>query len=188
VGRLTLVDLDEVCVSNVNRQLHALDPAVGRAKVEVMAERVRGINPECDVRPVPEFFTEANAESLLATRYDYVVDAIDSLTNKCRLIALCREKQLPLVTCGGAGGRRDASAVRVTDLAFTSHDRLLQKVRETLRKQFNFPRGEEPFGVDCVFSPEAPVFPRCDGSVSAEREAGSDLRLNCESVSARQRS
>src|SRR5882762_8789777 len=74
VGHLTLVDLDEVCVSNINRQLHALNPEVGRAKVEVMAERIRGINPECDVRPVTEFFTESNAASLLNTRYDYVVD------------------------------------------------------------------------------------------------------------------
>src|SRR4051812_17297893 len=102
VGHLTLVDLDEVCVSNVNRQLHAINSEVGRAKVEVMAERVRGINPECDVRPVTEFFTESNAASLFNTRYDYVVDAIDSLTNKCRLIAQCRDQQIPIVICGGA--------------------------------------------------------------------------------------
>src|SRR5436190_14289846 len=79
VRHLTLVDLDEVCVSNVNRQLHALNADVGRAKVEVMAERVRGINPECAVRPILEFLTESNAELLLATHYNYVVDAIDSL-------------------------------------------------------------------------------------------------------------
>ena len=123
VGQLTLVDLDEICISNVNRQLHALNADVGRAKVEVMAERVRGINPECDVRPLPEFFTESNAEALLNTRYDFVVDAIDSLANKCRLIALCRDKKIPIVTCGGAGGRQDPTQVRVADLADTSHDR-----------------------------------------------------------------
>ncbi len=181
IGKLTLIDLDEVCVSNVNRQLHALNDAVGRAKVEVMAERVRGINPECDVRAVTEFFTEANAAELLATRFDYVVDAIDSVGNKCRLIALCRERGLPIVVCGGAGGRRDATQVRVSDLAATSHDRLLQKVRDTLRKDFGFPRGKIKFGIDCVHSPEAPVFPQCDGGVAATREEGSDLRLNCES-------
>lgn len=181
VGALTLVDLDDVCVSNVNRQLHALDPEVGRPKVEAMAQRVRGINAGCSIRAVPEFFTESNADALLSGPFDYVLDAIDSVSNKCRLIAMCRSKDLPLVTCGGAGGRRDATAVRVADLAVTTHDRLLQKVRERLRKEFGFPRGAEPFGVDCVYSPEAPVFPRCDGSVAAEREAGSNLQLNCES-------
>jgi tRNA threonylcarbamoyladenosine dehydratase len=181
VGRLTLIDLDEICVSNVNRQLHALNDAVGRAKVDAMAERVRGINPECDVRTVPEFFTEANAAELLGGGFDFVVDAIDSVRNKCVLIAQCRERNIPVVCCGGAGGRRDATQVRVADLAVTSHDRLLQKVRDTLRKDFGFPRGEKKFGVECVYSPETPVFPTCDGGVSTTREAGTDLRLNCES-------
>jgi len=181
VGKLTLIDLDDVCVSNVNRQLHAVNEAVGRAKVEVMAERARGINPECDVRAMTEFFTEANAHELLATPYDYVVDAIDSVSNKCRLIAQCRERNIPIVTCGGAGGRRDATQLRVSDLAFTTHDRLLQKVRDILRKDFGFPRGEKEFGIDCVHSPEPPMFPRCDGTVSATREQGAELRLNCES-------
>jgi tRNA threonylcarbamoyladenosine dehydratase len=184
IGRLTLVDLDEVCVSNVNRQLHALDPDLGRAKVEVMAERVRGINSECDARPVLEFFTEANAGTLLGTRYDYVVDAIDSLKNKCLLLARCRERGIPIVTCGGAGGRRDTTAVRVADLAFTTHDRLLQKVRDKLRKDFGFPRGETAFGIDAVFSPEPPAFPARDGTVCRQRPSGVEgeaLKLNCDS-------
>jgi tRNA A37 threonylcarbamoyladenosine dehydratase len=184
VGRLTLVDLDEVCVSNVNRQLHALDAAIGRAKVEVMADRVRSINPECDTRPAMEFFTASNADGLLSSRYDFVVDAIDSLTNKCLLIAKCRAAGTPVLTCGGAGGRRDPTQIRVCDLAFTSHDRLLQKARVKLRKDFGFPRDEEPFGVSAVFSREAPVFPAGDGSVCAQRPAnpdGESLKLNCDS-------
>ena len=184
VGRLTLVDLDEVCVSNVNRQLHALNADVGRAKVEVRAERARGINPECAVRAAAEFFTAANADALLSARYDFVVDAIDSLTNKCLLIARCHEAGVPIVTCGGAGGRRDPTQTRIADLAFTSHDRLLQKVREKLRQEFGFPRGEKKFGVPAVFSPETPVFPARDGSVCAQREAGANgesLKLNCDS-------
>jgi tRNA A37 threonylcarbamoyladenosine dehydratase len=184
IGQLTLVDLDEVCVSNVNRQLHALNADVGRAKVEVMAERVRGINPECDARPVLEFFTEANAAALLDTRYDYVVDAIDSLANKCRLIALCRDREIPIVTCGGAGGRRDPTQIRVADLALTTHDRLLQKTRDVLRKEFGFPRGEKNFGVAAVYSPEPPVFPSRDGGICSQREkeaSGESLKLNCDS-------
>ena len=184
VGHLTLVDLDEVCVSNVNRQLHALNAEIGRAKTEVMAERVRGINPECEVRPALEFFTEASADALLDARYDFVVDAIDSLANKCLLIARCRDREIPLVTCGGAGGRRDPTAVRIADLACTTHDRLLQKVRDRLRKDFGFPRGENRFGIDAVYSPESPVYPARDGTVCAQRETagnGQALRLNCDS-------
>ncbi len=184
LGHLTLVDLDEVCVSNVNRQLHAINADIGRAKTEVMAERVRSINPECEVRPAMEFFTESNADALLSTRYDFVVDAIDSLTNKCLLIARCRHHGFPLVTCGGAGGRRDPTAVRVTDLAFTTHDRLFQKVRDKLRKDFGFPRGDGPFGIDAVYSPEPPMFPARDGTVCARRETNGDgesLKLNCDS-------
>jgi tRNA threonylcarbamoyladenosine dehydratase len=184
VGRLTLVDLDEVCVSNVNRQLHALNSEVGRAKVKVMAERVRNISPECDARPALQFFTAETAGALLAPRYDFVVDAIDSLANKCLLIAHCRAADIPIVTCGGAGGRRDPTRVQVADLALTSHDRLLQKVRETLRKDFDFPRGEKKFGVPAVFSAEPPVFPDRDGTVCARRPAaanGESLKLNCDS-------
>ncbi len=184
LGHLTLIDLDEICVSNVNRQLHALDPNIGRAKVEVMAERVRAINPECVVRPVPDFFTESNAAALLQDRYQYVVDAIDTMTNKCRLIALCREKQISIVTCGGAGGRQDPTQVRIADLARTTHDRLLTKVRDTLRKEFGFPGGAKAFGVEAVYSPEAPVFPARDGGTCARREPavdGESLKLNCDS-------
>src|ERR1017187_120937 len=107
VGALTLVDLDEVCVTNINRQLHALTETVGRAKVEVMGERIRAINPDCRVTAEPKFFNEQTAEEFLAPKYDFVLDAIDTVTNKVLLLAGCREKNLPVVSCGGAGGRRD---------------------------------------------------------------------------------
>ena len=180
IGAITMVDLDEVCVSNVNRQLHALDANVGRAKAEVMAERVRGINPECDVRPVLEFFTESSAATLFDTSYDYVVDAIDSITNKCRLIALCRDRQLPVIICGGAGGRRDPTQVRVADLSLTTHDRLLTKARDVLRKEFGFPGPGKTFGVEAVYSSEPPVYPSSSGGVCAKRESGA-MKLNCDS-------
>jgi tRNA A37 threonylcarbamoyladenosine dehydratase len=180
VGKLTLVDLDEICVSNINRQLHALDAEVGRPKVEVMAERIRGINPECEIRPALEFFTESSAASLFSTRYEYVVDAIDSITNKCRLIALCRDQQVPIITCGAAGGRRDPTQVRVADLGLTTHDRLLTKTRDVLRKEFGFPSGGKLFGVEAVYSPEPPVYPSSTGGVCDRREGGA-MKLNCDS-------
>ncbi len=183
IGALTLVDLDEICVSNVNRQLHALDGNVGRAKADVLAERVRAVHPECRVTPVQEFFTHASAERILAPQFDAVVDAIDAVSNKTRLIAMCRERNLVIVTTGGAGGRRDPTAIRVTDLAFTEHDRLLLNVRVQLRRLHGFPRGDAAFGVPCVFSPEAPVFPGDHGSVCARRPANArrgELQLNCD--------
>ena len=179
VGALTLIDLDEVCITNVNRQVHALDGTVGRAKVNVMAERVRLINPDCRVTPVAEFFTEANAARLLAPSFDFVVDAIDAIANKCRLLALCRERKLPVIACGAAGGRLDATAVRVTDLTDATHDRLLAEVRKRLRQDHGFPPQGQKLGVAAVFSPESPVAPAPADCANAAGEPGSP-RLNCE--------
>lgn len=180
VGALTLIDLDEVCVTNINRQLHALDGTVGRAKVDVMAERVRLINPECRVTPVAEFFTEANAARLLAPDFSFVVDAIDSVSNKCRLLALCRERKLPVVSCGAAGGRLDATGVRVADLADVTHDRLLSEVRKRLRKEHGFPPLGKKLGVPCVFSPETPVEPEPPACAAEGHGSEAPPRLNCE--------
>ena len=191
IGRLTLVDLDDVCVSNINRQLHALDSTVGRSKVEVMAERVRAISPEARVEGRVEFFTADTASRLLGLeaglgsedRPDFVVDAIDAMSNKVRLIALCHGAGIPLVVCGGAGGRRDPTAVRVADLATVTHDRLLSEVRKRLRQKHGFSRTAKKLRIDCVHSAEAPVFPDRDGQVCATRASDNEmpLRLNCES-------
>jgi len=186
VGALTLIDLDEVCLSNVNRQLPALDGAVGRFKAEVLADRVRAIQPSCQVRPTIEFFTESSAERLLAPRFDAVVDAIDAVANKCRLIAACRARELPVVACGGAGGRRDTTALRRADLANVTHDRLLAEVRKRLRREHGFPAPGRSMEVPCVFSAEPPMVPRQDGTVCRATEAeavpGEETarRLNCD--------
>jgi tRNA A37 threonylcarbamoyladenosine dehydratase len=181
VGTITLVDLDEVCVSNINRQLHALTHTVGRAKVDVMAERIRAINPDCRIHQEQQFFNEQTAAGLLAPKFDFVVDAIDSVTNKVLLLANCRRKHLPVVACGGAGGRRDGTAVRLADLAKVTHDRLLAEVRKKLRKEFHLSADNATLGVMCVYSAELPVFQQPDGSVCENRaEAADGTRLNCE--------
>jgi len=179
VGELTLVDLDDVCISNVNRQLHAVAGELGQPKAEAMARRVQAINADCVVHPVQAFFLKSNAAEILQTRFDYVLDAIDSPARKCLLIAQCRERTIPVITTGAAGGRRDPTAVEVTDLVFSSHDRLLQEVRWGLRARYGFPRGQRAFGVECVISREPPIYPRDDGSVCATPPADSDLRLDC---------
>jgi tRNA A37 threonylcarbamoyladenosine dehydratase len=180
VGALTLVDLDEICVTNINRQLHALTETVGRAKVEVMAERIRAINPDCKVTAAQKFFNEESAEELLAPKFDFVLDAIDNVPNKVLLLVRCREKNLPVVACGGAGGRRDLTSVRVGDLSKASHDKLLSEVRRRLRKDHNFPAERLAMGIPCVYSVEKTVFPQPDGSVCGTRpEAEEGARLNC---------
>jgi tRNA A37 threonylcarbamoyladenosine dehydratase len=180
IGALTLIDMDEVCVSNVNRQLPAITETVGQSKVQVLTDRIRGINPECIASPVEEFFTSVNADQLLLNDFTYVVDAIDSLANKALLIARCRALHLPIITLGGAGGRRDPTKVKIADLAFASHDRLLRSVRKILRTEYDFPADATvPFGIPSVFSSELPVFPQPDGTVCAAHTASGELRLNC---------
>jgi tRNA threonylcarbamoyladenosine dehydratase len=181
IGELTLVDLDDVCISNVNRQLHALEGQLGKPKVEVLARRIQAINPDCAVHPLQCFFLKSNAEEILRPNFDAVVDAIDAPSLKCLLIALCRKREIAVVTAGGAAGRRDPTAIEVTDLAFSSHDRLLHEVRRRLRRRYAFPRGDCAFGVDCVLSREEPVYPTDEGSVCAERPPAADLRLDCSS-------
>ncbi len=183
IGRLSLIDLDEICVSNVNRQLPALDGTIGRMKADVLAERCRAINPAVEVRAVAQFFTGASADGLFAEGFDFVVDAIDVVNNKVRLIVLCQERKIPMVVCGGAGGRRDSTRVAVTDLALASHDKLLTQVRKQLRTDHGFPPGDQTFGIPSVYSDEPLVYPQADGEICAARMAGqtgAELRLNCD--------
>jgi tRNA A37 threonylcarbamoyladenosine dehydratase len=180
IGALTLVDLDEVCVTNINRQLPALTETVGRAKVAVMAERIRAINPDCRVTAEQKFFNAQTAVELLAPEYDFILDAIDDVTNKVLLLVRCREKHFPVVACGGAGGRRELTAVRIGDLSQASHDKLLAEVRRRVRKEHGFPAEQSAMGVPCVYSVERTVFPQPDGSVSETRSAAeAGARLNC---------
>jgi tRNA A37 threonylcarbamoyladenosine dehydratase len=173
VGHITMVDLDDVCVSNINRQLHAVEDTVGQPKVSVMAARIAAINPACDVRALPEFFNETNADAILRDGFDWVFDAIDHLANKCLLIARCRQKEIPIISSGGAGGRKNPLKIGVADLSQTSSDPLLQQVRKRLRTQQGFPTDPKTlFNVPCVFSREAPVYPPAC-------EPGG--RLNCDS-------
>jgi tRNA threonylcarbamoyladenosine dehydratase len=184
VGALTLVDLDDVCVTNVNRQLPAIEGQIGRPKVTVLAERVRLINPECRVDAVTEFFTESSAARLLTTPFDFVVDAIDRMSHKALLIGRCRERGIPVITVGAAGGRRDATKIRTGDIG-EAGDELLRQVRKKLRRDHGFSGGTHigitRMGVPAVWSLEPPVFPWADGSCAAEPEPGSNLKLDCES-------
>ncbi len=181
IGRLTLIDLDDVCVTNVNRQLPALDSTVGRPKIDVLAERVRQINPACAVEACAEFFTAASADRLLDPGFDYVVDAVDRMSIKALIVAGCQARGFPVVTCGSAGGRRDPGRVRVDDLGRAGHDELLRQMRRRLRRAHGYPRGEnQHFGVPAVFSPEPPVVLKADGTCAPGRpDEAAGVRLDC---------
>lgn len=181
IGELTLIDMDDVCISNVNRQIHALDGELGKPKVEVMTDRVKAINPDCIVHALHSFFLKSNAEQILQNGFDAVLDAIDSPSLKCLLISSCCQRKIPVTVTGGAGGRQDPTAIQVIDLAFSSDDRLLLQVRRKLRRAYGFPRGDQPFGVECVVSREPPMFPTEEGCVSPDRARAADLRLDCNS-------
>jgi tRNA threonylcarbamoyladenosine dehydratase len=180
IGELTLVDLDDICISNTNRQLHALDGTWGQPKVEVLATRVKAINPDCHVHAIRALLTHSNAQEILAVKFDYVLDAIDSPSKKCLMIARCRERSIPVITTGASAGRQDPLAIQVKDLAVSSHDRLLQEVRKKLRVRYGFPRKGQAFGVLCVCSTEPPVFPHQDGSVALQCQPGTDNRMDCQ--------
>lgn len=182
VGEITLIDLDEVCITNVNRQLPAHDGNVGRFKVHAVAERMRLINPDLVVHEQTAFFTERNSDELLAPRFDCIVDAIDDVKPKAFLIATCRDRGQPLVVAGGAGGKRNPARVQTDDLAYATNDRLLKLIRKTLRRDYGFPEelSKAPFGIRAVFSTENARYPWADGTVHDEPEPGSHLRLNCE--------
>lgn len=157
VGKLTIVDFDEICITNANRQLHALQGLVGKKKASVMAERLRKINPQMEVVELPIFYNEEQSEMILGHRPDYVLDCIDNLTAKCFLISECRKKNIPLITSAGAAARLDPSAVQIQDLAKTHTDPLAHQVRKVLRQKYDFP--EKDFGIPCVFSTEVPMLP-----------------------------
>ncbi len=180
VGHLTLIDHDDVTLSNINRQLPALDSTVGRAKVDVLKERIADINPHCDVAAEEDFLVEKNLNHYLVRDFDMVIDAIDNIRFKAAMINFCRRQKIPIITTGGAGGRVNPLAVDVADLSRTWNDALAAKVRSRLRAQYGYTRNpKRKFGVDCVYSTEQPVYPDGAGEVTPSKPGVPGVRLDC---------
>ncbi|MEO5566421.1 MAG: tRNA threonylcarbamoyladenosine dehydratase [Luteimonas sp.] len=172
VGHLSLIDADDLCLSNTSRQLPAIAGQYGRNKARVMAERCLAINPAMQAQAVESFLTPGNLESLLDAGFDLVLDACDSFRVKVETIAWCRRRKLPIVTVGAAGGRTDPTQVRVRDLSRTEHDAMLSMIRRKLRGEFGFPKNHDRyFGVSAVYSLENVRYPQADGSVCGSRPA-----------------
>lgn len=181
VGRLTLIDLDHVSESNINRQVHALDSTLGQAKVMAMQERIAQINPQCKVACVEEFVDADNWLQLLPKDADAVIDACDQVRAKVALAAWARQSKALFISVGAAGGKRHAHLVDIDDLSAATHDPLLAQVRTRLRKEHGAPRGAPNGGkriaIACVFSREAVMQPaQLDAS---GRDTAQDGTLNC---------
>lgn len=179
VGRLTLIDLDNVAESNINRQIQALSSTVGMAKIEALKQRIAQINPFCQVTLVEDFIDPENIQAMIGDKdFDYVVDAIDSVKPKAALIAWCSANKMPLVVVGGAGGQIDPTKVEIRDLARTEQEPLLKKVRKILRAQYGFSRGEkQKYHIDAVFSMEPLRYP--DVGDACDVDPNSITGLNC---------
>ncbi|HET9048294.1 MAG TPA: tRNA threonylcarbamoyladenosine dehydratase [Chiayiivirga sp.] len=183
VGHLTLIDADDICLSNTNRQSHALDGQYGQLKVEAMAARLRAINPDLRIDPVARFLTPDTLDAMLGQGFDLVLDACDSFRTKVEMIAWCRRRKIPVVVVGSAGGRTDPTKIQVRDLSRTEHDALLALIRKKLRGEFNFPANPKRyFGVPAVYSLENVRYPQADGTVCGLRpQLGPDaaMKLDC---------
>ena len=185
VGKITMIDYDTIANSNMNRQLHTLSDTIDQKKCSAMLQRVKQINPDCEVNIIDDFITLDNMQNYLSGTntprgYDYVVDAIDSIKFKAGLIYYCKRNKIPVITTGGAGGLTDPTMIKVVDLSKTYNDALAAKVRSTLREQYNFTRNpKRSFRVDCVFSSQQQLYPKQDGTVSHEKPGIHGVSLDC---------
>ena len=181
VASITLIDLDNIAESNVNRQLHALDGAFGLAKVTAMAQRIRLINPAANIVEVEDFVTTENIADLLNRGFDGVIDCVDDAKAKAAIAAYCQQHNIALVMTGAAGGRTDGTRIRQTDLSAVTHDKLLAKVRNSLRRDYAFSKADQTkktsahMGISCVYSDEEVIKPE---QVCA-LEGGAISGLNC---------
>jgi len=184
VGSITLIDLDNIAESNVNRQIHALEGAFGKAKVSAMRERILAINPLCEVHEIEDFITPDNITKLLNFNCDSIIDCVDDAKAKIAMAAFCKAKQIPLIMSGSAGGRLDATSIKTADLSLVTGDKLLAKVRNQLRRDHQFPKAQSSnskhnkksakFGVNCVYSDEPVLQPNAICEVENMHDINSD--------------
>ncbi len=190
IGHITKIDLDDVCITNTNRQIHALNGNFGKLKTQAMADRIAAINPNCKVTKIDTFYRERNADELLAPSFDFVIDSIDQVFEKAHLIANCKKLGIPVISCGGTGGKIDPTQIKIADFIDVTNDPMINKVRTALRSKHGFPNGTdnrknmEPFGVEVIYSTQNAVYPQYDGTISKNIDSSgpkSGIRLNCAS-------
>lgn len=173
IGRITLVDFDDICVTNTNRQLHAMAGVVGQKKAVVMGERFRRVNPQAMVEVIDQFYNAETADAILARAPELVLDCIDNLTAKCHLLATCKARGIPVICSGGASAKEDPLKIKFADLAETHTDPFVHEVRRILRQKYGFP-SEGPMGIPTVFSDERPSAP-----IDLHYDKGKGFRCVC---------
>jgi tRNA A37 threonylcarbamoyladenosine dehydratase len=181
VNQLTLIDLDDVSISNINRQLHALDSTLQQSKIDVMAARISDINPDCHVHLIEDFVTPENVYEHLGLGFDVVIDAADSVKAKAAIVAYCKRHKTKVICIGGAGGQWDPLQITKGDLAKTIQDPLLAKVRSQLRRFHNFSHNpKRNFGVECIYSTEQLKYPTADGTISHQKQGSQGAsKMDC---------
>lgn len=179
VGELTIIDHDDVSASNINRQVHADTASIDSAKVDAMQQRIKLINPACVCHAIDDMLVTNNIEKYIDDRFDFVVDAMDSIMFKAALINYCKRSKIPIITIGGAGGRTDPSKISIVDLSKTWNDALAAKVRHRLRAKHGF-RERKRFRVECVFSSEQARYPTETGDISFKKPGSKGTTLDCD--------
>ena len=180
IGKITIIDHDDIAASNINRQIHSLSNTLEQSKVEIMAERIKLINPQCECQIIDDFITDANLQKYLSQEYSYVIDAIDSIKFKSAIIYYCKRNKIPIITTGGAGGLIDPTAISISDLSKTWNDPLAAKVRSQLRHQYGYTQNpKRTFGIQCVYSTEQQRYPKEDGSVDYAKPGVKNVTLDC---------
>lgn len=182
IGKITLIDPDEVSLTNINRQLVALDSTIGQGKADVLVARIHQINPECQVDIIEDLLKPENTRELIGKKFDYIIDAIDSARSKAALIRHCKSNKSKLVCIGGAGGKIDATQIGIADITKTHNDPLLAKTRSILRYDYDFSRNpKRKYQVPCVYSTEQAVYPMPDGTITqAKPDSERALKMACD--------
>ncbi|RKS86038.1 tRNA A37 threonylcarbamoyladenosine dehydratase [Orbus hercynius] len=187
IGSISLIDMDDVCITNTNRQIHALKANIGQAKTEVMAERIIQINPDCHVCSIDDFINQHNVSEYLGSKaqpnYDFIIDAIDSVRDKAAVLAYCRRNKLKVITIGGAGGQKDPTKIQIADLAKTVQDPLVAKLRERLKNDFKLTKDSKgKYGIPCVYSTEQLTYPSLNGAVCFnKKQSEGSKKMDCSS-------
>lgn len=181
VGELTLIELDEVCITNTNRQIHALTSTIGQSKNQVLNARLKEINPDILIHTIEDFIDIDNMKMLLGKQHHVVIDAMDAAHIKAALVAYCLAIKIRLITVGSSGGKRNPQLVRVDDLGRSISDPMLAKIRTQLYRHHNFSRDKNrKFRVDAVYSTEQMVYPKPDGSVCMDKQVLAEgVKLDC---------
>ncbi|MFT7505505.1 MAG: tRNA A37 threonylcarbamoyladenosine dehydratase [Gammaproteobacteria bacterium] len=181
INKLTLIDLDDVSISNINRQLHALNSTLNQSKIEVMSERIADINPDCHTQLIEDFITPENVSEYLCDNFDVVIDAADSVMAKAAIIAYCKRQKIKVICIGGAGGQRDPLQITKGDLAKTIQDPLLAKVRSQLRRFHHFSNNpKRNFGVECIYSTEQLKYPTASGGITQQKQTSQGAsKMDC---------